>query len=146
MWYSYSQLESLQTCFFILIPVLQFCHSSSKPAATKCLCCPNNIRDQWSLVLTCVTSAPVNSATLCMHSKHYSVARVMLRFYSWMKIASLHHDYMCLVTVHRRNFTVWWCKWIPCGSSRGVETLRLGKVSRGESHPDWTLPVRGFSS
>ena len=63
-----------------------------------------------------------------------------------MKVASLHHDYMCLVTAHRRNFTVWWCKWMPCGSSRGVEILSLGKVSRGESHPGWTLPVRGFSN
>lgn len=79
-------------------------------------------------------------------SRHYSTACVMLRFYSWMKVASLHHDYMCLVTVHSRNFTVWWCKWIPCGSSRGVEILSLGKVSRGESHPGWTLPVRGFSN
>lgn len=119
-----------------------------KPGASKRLCSHNNIRHLWSLVLTCDTSAPVNSAALCVHSssEHYSIARVMLRFYSWMKVASLHHDYMCLVTVHGRNFTVWWCKWIPCGSSRGVETLSLGKVSQGESHPGWTLPMRGFSN
>lgn len=67
-------------------------------------------------------------------------------FYPSMKDDSLHHDYMCLVTVHSWNLTVWWRKSFPCGSSRGVEILGLRKVSWGESHPGWTLPVRGFSS
>ena len=53
----------------------------------------------------------------------YTATCVMLRFSSWMKVASLHHDYMCLVTVHSRNFAVWWCRWIPCGLSRGVEIV-----------------------
>lgn len=74
-------------------------------------------------------------------------APAMLHFYSWMKADSIHHDYMCLVTVHSRNFTVWRRKWIPCGSGRGAGIVSLGKVSRGESHPSsWMLPVRGFSN
>lgn len=78
--------------------------------------------------------------------KHNSKARVMLRIYSWMKVASFHRDYICLVTVHSWNFTVWWCKWIPCGSRKGVEKLSMGKVSGGESHPGLRLPIRGFSN
>jgi len=71
----------------------------------------------------------------------------MLHFYSWMRSDSPHHHYMCLVTVHSRNFTVWRHKSIPCGVSRGAEIRSLGKVSRGESHPhSWTLPMKGFSN
>lgn len=79
-----------------------------------------------------------------MHEGWWHVQRCF--FYPSMKDDSHNHDYMCLVTVHSWNLTVWWRKSFPCGSSRGVEILGLRKVSWGESHPGWTLPVRGFSS
>lgn len=52
----------------------------------------------------------------------------MLHFYSWMEVDSLHHDYMCLVTVYSQNgindsHVVW---------EKDVEKLYTGKSVEGK--------------
>lgn len=48
-----------------------------------------------------------------------------------LKLPSLCHDYMCLVTVQNWNFTVWHCKWIPCVIGREVEISSSEKKQVG---------------
>lgn len=116
--------------------LLYYFITSIKTCDYEPLCSCDQSRDHWCLALTCTTHAPVNSAVLHAHSisKHESTACVTLQNCSWIKIASFHEDYMCLVTVHGWNFTVSWCKWVSCGSSRGVETLQFRESQlRGKS-------------